>query len=217
MKTDNELRRDVEHELEWEPSVDERRIGVSVQDGIVTLTGEVSSYAERWKAERAVERVAGVKAIVNELQVHTPNEQSDVDLAKAAVEALKWNIMVPSDRIKVKVSRGWLTLAGEVDWHYQKGAAERAVRDLPGLKGVTNLIAVRPHVEPNDIKRKIEEAFKREALVDAENLTVEVSGSEVTLRGTVHSWAERREAEEAAWAAPGVTAVHNYLVVSEAA
>ena len=134
MKTDSELRRDVERELEWEPSVDERRIGVSVVDGIVTLTGEVGTYSERWKAERTAERVAGVKGIANELEVRTATERSDTDIAKAAVDAMKWNVMVPSDKITVKVSKGWVTLTGDVNWDYQRRAAERAVRDLPGVR-----------------------------------------------------------------------------------
>jgi osmotically-inducible protein OsmY len=214
--TDSELRRDVELELEWEPSVDERRIGVSVLDGIVTLTGEVRSYAEKWKAERTVERVAGVRGIVNEIEVRAETERSDIDMAKAAADALSWNVMVP-DRVKVRVERGWLSLTGEVNWDYQRRAAERAVRNLPGVRGITNLISVQPPVQPRDVKERIEETFKREALLDASRITVEVAGSEVTLRGRVRSWAERHEAEKAAWAAPGVSAVHNLISVEPAA
>jgi osmotically-inducible protein OsmY len=217
MKSDSELRRDVERELEWEPSVDERRIGVSVVDAIVTLTGDVRSYGEKWRAERAVERVAGVKGIANELEVKSASERSDTDIAKAAVDALKWNVMVPSDDVKVKVQNGWITLTGDVRWDYQRRSAEKAVRDLPGVRGLTNLITIRPRVEPEDVKRKIEETFKREAILDASHITVQATGSEVTLRGSVRSWAERHEAEKAAWAAPGVTAVHNYITVSAAA
>jgi osmotically-inducible protein OsmY len=217
MKSDSELRRDVERELEWEPSVDERRIGVSVMDAIVTLTGDVRSYGEKWRAERAVERVAGVKGIANELEVKSASERSDTDIAKAAVDALKWNVMVPSDDVKVKVQNGWITLTGDVRWDYQRRSAEKAVRDLPGVRGLTNLITIRPRVEPEDVKRKIEETFKREAILDASHITVQATGSEVTLRGSVRSWAERHEAEKAAWAAPGVTAVHNYITVSAAA
>jgi osmotically-inducible protein OsmY len=217
MKTDNELRRDVERELEWEPSVDERRIGVSVIDGIVTLTGDVASYSEKWHAERAVERVSDVRGIANELEVKPTSERTDTDLAKAAVEALKWNVMVPSDNVTVKVQKGWLTLEGEVRWDFQRRAAERAVRDLPGVRGVSNLIRIKPRVEPEGVKRKIEDTFKREAVFDANRITVQVQGSEVTLLGSVRSWAERREAERAAWAAPGVTSVHNYISVAAAA
>jgi osmotically-inducible protein OsmY len=217
MKSDKQLRREVEQELEWEPSVDERRIGVAVVDGTVTLTGEVSSYGEKWRAERAVERVAGVHGIANELEVKAASERTEADIARAAVEALKWNVMVPSDNVTVKLSKGWLTLDGEVRWDYQRRAAERAVRDIPGVRGVSNLIKIKPRVEPHDVKQKIEETFKRGANLDANRVTVEAEGSEVTLRGTVRSWVERHEAEKAAWAAPGVTAVHNYITVSAAA
>jgi osmotically-inducible protein OsmY len=217
MKTDSELRREVERELEWEPSVDERRIGVAVVDGIVSLTGEVGSFGEKWRAERAVERVAGVRGIANELEVKLASERTDADIAKAAADALKWNVMVPSDKVTVKVSKGWLTLEGELRWDYQRRAAERAVRDLPGVRGISNLIRIKPRVEPQDVKEKIEETFKRVATLDANRITVQAEGSEVTLRGTVRSWVERHEAEKAAWAAPGVTAVHNYITVSAAA
>jgi osmotically-inducible protein OsmY len=217
MKTDSELRRDVERELEWEPTVDERQIGVSVVDGIVTLTGEVGSFSEKWHAERAVERVEGVRGIANELEVKTVSERTDTDIARAASDALKWNVMVPADKVTVKVEKGWLTLEGTVRWDFQRRAAEKAVRDLPGVRGISNLITIRPRVEPQDVKAKIEETFKREATIDANRVTVQVNGSEVTLRGSVRSWAERHEAEKAAWAAPGVTAVHNYITVSAAA
>jgi osmotically-inducible protein OsmY len=213
MKTDSDLRRDVERELEWEPSVDERRIGVAVVDGIVTLTGEVSSYSEKWRAERAVERVAGVRGIANEVDVKSTLERSDTDIAHMAVDALNSSVLVPADRVQVKVEGGWLTLTGEVTWDYERRAAERAVRDLAGIRGISNLITIKPRVEPVDVKRKIEETFKREAILDANNITVQVTGNEVTLRGSVRSWAERHEAEKAAWAAPGVKAVHNYITV----
>jgi osmotically-inducible protein OsmY len=216
MKTDIDLRRDVERELEWEPSVDERRIGVAVLDGIVTLTGEVGTYSEKWRAERAVERVAGVRGIANEIDVKSTLERSDTDIAKMAVDALESNVLVPADRIQVKTEGGWLTLTGEVPWDFQRRAAERAVRDLPGVRGISNLITIKPRVEPADVKRKVEETFKREAILDANNITVQVTGDEVTLRGSVRSWVERHEAEKAAWAAPGVRAVHNYITVRPA-
>lgn len=217
MKSDMELRHDVEQELEWEPSIDARRIGVTVADGIVTLTGVVGSYSERWKAERVVERLPGVKGIANDIVVEPTAQRSDTDIAKAAVDALKWNVLVPSDRIKVKVDNGWVRLTGEVNWDYQRRAAERAVRDLPGVKGITNLIAVVPGVAPEQVKKKIEEALTRGALMDAQGVEVDVSGSTVTLRGTVRSWVERREAETAAWAAPGVSEVRNEISVKAAA
>jgi osmotically-inducible protein OsmY len=213
MKSDNELRRDVERQLEWEPAVDERRIGVSVLDGVVTLTGEVPTYAQRWKAERTVERVEGVRGVVSELKVHLAADVSDTDVARAAVDALKGDITVPSDRIKVKVDKGWVTLTGEVNWDFERRAAERAVRNVRGVRGVSNLINIKSPVEPQNVKSMIEESFKREAALDARSIVVEVSGTEVTLRGTVRSWLERHEAEKAAWAAPGVTAVHNHITV----
>lgn len=217
MKTDSDLREDVLEELEWEPSVDERRIGVAVSDGIVTLSGEVTSFAEKWNAERAVERVEGVRGIANEIEVRLAGERSDTDIAKAAADALDWNSLVPSGAVTVRVENGWVTLRGEVEHDYQRRAAERAVRYLEGVRGVTNLITVTPKVEPTDIKREIQRTFQRQATVDAENVSVEVNGSEVVLRGKVRSWAERYEAERAAWSAPGVTSVRNYITVSAAA
>jgi osmotically-inducible protein OsmY len=214
-KTESELRRDVERELEWDPSIDERRIAVSVVDGVVTLKGEVSSYAEKWRAERAVERVAGVRAIANDLVVKTAAEWNDTDIAKAAADTLERNVLLPADSIKVRVQNGFVTLSGEVNWDYQRRAAERSIRDLNGVRGITNLITIRPRVEPHNVKQRIEETFKREAMLDAQNIQVDVSGSEVTLRGTVRTWLERREAEKAAWSAPGITKVHNLITVKE--
>ena len=217
MKDDNDLRRDVERELEWEPSVDERRIGVSVTEGIVTLTGEVGSYVEKWKAERTAERVEGVRGIANDLVVRSAAERSDTDIARAAADALRWNVVVPDDRVKVKVENGWVVLTGEVPWDYQRRAAERAVRSLQGVGGITDLIVVTPRAEPEKVKDRIEQTFKREAALDAKRITVQASGGEVTLRGSVRSWVERHEAEKAAWAAPGVRAVHNYITVEPVA
>ena len=162
---------------------------------------------------RAVERVAGVKAIANDIEVRTSNEHTDTAIARAAANALRWDVRVPDDRIKVTVEKGWLTLKGDVDWDYQRRAAEAAVRNLAGVRVISNLIAVRPHLQPTDVKKRIEDTFKRAAAYDAMQLSVEVSGGEVTLRGKVRSWAERHEAKKAAWAAPGVTAVHNYITV----
>jgi osmotically-inducible protein OsmY len=213
VKTDSELRRDVERELEYEPSIDHRRIGVAVVDGVVTLTGEAGSYAEKLKAERVAERVMGVRGIVNDITVKPPSQHSDIDIARMAVDALKWNVFVPSEKITVKVDNGWVILTGEVSWEYQRRAAERAVRNLPGVRAISNLITVKPRVEAKDVKARIEDAFKRTAAIDAQHITVEVNDTEVTLRGTVRSLAERYEAEKAAWSAPGVTAVHNEIEV----
>lgn len=216
MKDDNELREDVEAELEWEPSIDERRIGVAVVDGVVTLTGEVSSLTERWNAERAVERVAGVRGIANELEVKSTVGRSDTDIAEDAADALASNVVVPADRVKVKVRDAWVTLTGEVDWEYERRAAERVVRNIPGVRGISNLITIKPRVQPTDIKRRLEDTFKRQAAIDASRIRVVASDGEVTLRGSVPTWVERREAEKAAWAAPGVREVHNEITVDPA-
>jgi osmotically-inducible protein OsmY len=213
MKTDSELRRDVERELEWDPSIDARNIGVAAKNGVVTLTGYVSSYSDKWRAERIAKRVSGVTALANEIEVKLSNERTDPDIAEAARSALKADTRVPADRIKVIVERGWVTLEGTVDYYYQKSAAESDVRYLTGVKGVTNALVVTPKVSPTDIRMKIEEALKRSAQLDANRISVETEGSKVILSGTVRSWAEREEAEMAAWAAPGVTQVENKIKV----
>ena len=210
---DADLRHDAEAELAWEPSIDARGIGVAVEDGVVTLMGHVKTYVEKWKAERAVERVKGVRGIANEIEVQLVGEHSDSDIARAAVDALRLSTLVPDDRIKVKVERGLLTLSGDVSYDYQRRAAERAVRNLPGVRGVTNLIVIKPSVEPMNVQEGIEKSFERLAVLDASNVQVSVDGGVVTLRGTVHSWRERHEAEKAAWSAGGVSEVRNLITV----
>jgi osmotically-inducible protein OsmY len=217
--TDLELKKKVEDELNWEPSVNAAEIGVAVKSGIVTLSGNISSYWQKFSAERAAARVSGVKAVVNELEVRLPtsSERTDEDIARAAVNHLNWAVSVPADRIKVTVSKGWITLAGTVEWNYQRVAAENAVRHLIGVKGVSNLIEVKPQVSKGEVKAAIEAALKRSAELDASRITVEADGDRVILRGTVRSWAERNEAERAAWKAPGVRMVDNRITVGDIA
>jgi osmotically-inducible protein OsmY len=216
MKSDGEIERDVRDELQWDPDLNADDIAVSVKKGVVTLAGFVPSYTDRLEAEAAAKRVAGVLAVANDLEVRLPaiDQRPDPDIARDAVAALKTQLPISHDRIKVVVKDGWITLEGAVEWQYQKSTAESAVRKVKGAKGVTNVISVRPKVEAADLQRKILEAFKRNAEVDANRITVETHGSEVILGGTVRSWIEREEAERVAWSAPGVTRVEDRIVVS---
>jgi osmotically-inducible protein OsmY len=216
MKSDEELERDVRDEFKWDPVLDADDIAVSVKNGVVTLAGFVKRYSDRLEAEIAAKRVAGVKAVANDIEVRLPaiDQRPDPDIARDAVAALKTELPISYDRIKVVVRDGWVTLEGAVEWQYQKTTAENAVRKVKGVKGVTNVVTVKPKVEPSELKRKIMEAFKRNAEVDANRITVEANGSEVILKGTVRSWIEREEAERVAWSAPGITRVEDRIVIS---
>jgi len=216
MKTDPQLHKDVIEELCWDPQINEAEIGVSVKSGVVTLSGTVESFGQKHAAERAVERVAGVRAVAEELHVRpaTAHRQDDTDIAHAAVNALASNIEIPARKITVKVEGGWITLTGVVDWNFQRLAAEFAVRYLPGVKGLLNLVEVKPAVSPAEVKAKIDAALKRNAELDAERITVDAADGKVTLKGNVRSWTERVDAEHAAWAAPGVREVDDRLVVT---
>jgi osmotically-inducible protein OsmY len=214
--TDEDIQRDVQEELKWDTRVRPNEIGVAVKDGIVTLTGWVDSYLKKIAAEEDAHRVPGVKAVVNEIEVHLPGsaERTDADLAKAALNALKWDAGIPTDKIDVTISHGWVTLKGEVDYYFQKREAEHAVERLSGVRGVTNLLTVKPQPTPQDLKSQIEKALVRNAETDARRITVDVQGSKVILRGTVSAYAEKKAAEETAWSAPGVTEVDNRIIVS---
>jgi osmotically-inducible protein OsmY len=216
IRTDEAIQTDVLEELKWDTRVRPNEIGVAVKDGIVTLTGWVDSYLKKMAAEEAAHRVPGVKAVVNEIEVRLPGsaERTDHDLAKAVLNALRWDAAIPAGKVDVTVSQGWVTLKGEVEYAFQKRDAERAVQHLAGVKGITNLIVVKPPVSPTDLKQQIERALIRNAETDARRITVEVEGSKVILRGTVRSYAEKQAAEDTAWAAPGVTEVDNHIMVS---
>jgi osmotically-inducible protein OsmY len=215
MFQDKSVQEDVIRELDWEPAVRSTEIGVGVKDGIVTLSGVVDSHASKRAAERAAERVRGVKAVSSQLEVRPvgPAERSDADIAWAAVNSLVWNALVPSERISVSVTRGWIVLEGAVEYRFQKTAAENAVADLTGVVGVTNLIEVRPEVLPLELKEEIEAALKRCADVDAHSVIVEVEGDCARLWGSVGSLAQREAAERAVWSAPGLRELSNHLTV----
>jgi osmotically-inducible protein OsmY len=216
MKTDNQLQQDVLAEMKWEPSVHAARIGVEVKDGVVTLAGQVDSYAEKWNAERAAQRVKGVRALATELKVHITDlsKRTDGEIAGAAEKVLEWSLSLPVGAIRVMVEHGWITLNGSVDWQYQRQTAEESVRYMMGVVGISNLILIKPSVSATSVKAEIEAALKRTAVNDAKGIEVEVLGSDVTLSGTIHNWAERETATKSAWGMPGVRNVHDNMTIA---
>lgn len=215
-KTDSQLQHDVMAELEWEPAVDHADIGVAVNDGVVTLSGYVKNFTEKLAAEKAVRRVAGVRAIAEEIKVRlaSDSELADHEIAKRILDMIAWTVSIPNDAVKVKVEHGWVTLSGTVDWYFQSNEARKAAAKVSGVVGVSNLIEVKQHPAPADVKDRIVSAFKRQADLDAAAVTVITDGGTVKLSGKVHAWNERSIAERAAWSAPGVTRVEDHLTVS---
>ena len=215
MKTDRELQHDVLAELEWEPSLDASKIGVTADHGVITLSGTVRTYSERWRAESVSKRVFGVEAVANEIDVKLPDRitPDDANIAQRALSALDWNVAVPKGRVKVTVAQGWITLEGEVEWYYQKNAAEDAVRNLMGVRGITNALLLRPRLHAGEVKEKIEAALRRNAEIDAKHISVEAREGTIVLRGDVRSWAEHEDAIHAAWSAPGVVHVEDHIAI----
>ena len=215
MKSDTQIRDDVLAELRWDPAVNPTDVGVIVKDGNVTLTGHLSSFAQKYAADRAVQRVIGVRGVAVELDVRLPSshQRTDAEIAAAVERAIEWHTLIPTDKVHPKVEKGWVTLSGEAEWDYQRRAAEGAVRNLLGVTGVTNLITVKPRVKADIVEGRIREALERQANREAKKIEVGVAGTAVTLRGKVHSLAERHAAQGAAWSAPGVTRVINDILV----
>jgi len=213
---DAKLQQDVMNELNWDPSIHAEEIGVAVKDGVVTLSGMVRTYAEKLVAEKAAKRVRGVKAVAEDIEVKvtTSMKRNDTEIAKAAVDAQAWDVEVPHERIQLKVEDGWITLEGSVDWEFQRSAAARAVSNLLGVRGVTNLITLKRRLETTEIKRRLADAFKRNAELEAQSIQVDASDGRVVLRGKVHSWQQHDEATRVIWSAPGVMDVEDHLVVA---
>ena len=212
---DLQLRCDVEAELDWDNRLDSRQIGVAVKNGVVALSGYVGSYAEKRAAEEAVQSLSGVRAVANDIVIELPStaHRTDAEIAESVIAALQDNVAVPADQLRVFVRDGWITLEGEVVMWFQKSAAEAAVNALPGVKGISNNITINTDASVEDVKTKIEDAFRRRAQLDARNIRVTASGGTVTLEGEVHSWGERQQAESAAWQAPGVSRVVDRISV----
>lgn len=216
MKTDSQVQQDVHTELKWEPAVDATRIGVEVTDGIVTLAGHVDSYAEKWAAERAAQRVAGVSGLAVEIEVRLPgtSRREDADIARSAENVLAWSSFLPSDCVKVMVEDGWVTLTGQVAWDFERRGAASSIRQLLGVTGVSDQITLKPKEVTSVVKADIEAAIRRRVHQDAQMIFVDVKGTEVTLSGTSHSWSARDLASDAAWSAPGVRQVVDNIVVT---
>jgi osmotically-inducible protein OsmY len=215
MISDAEIKKNVEAELQWDPDIKTTDVAISVKSGVVALSGFVTNYTQKFQAEADVKRVVGVTGVANDIEVRLPNidKRPDPELARDAVTALQVQLPTSYGNIKVIVRDGWVTLEGATEWNYQKERAENAIRHLLGVNGVINSIIVKPKVSPIEVKRKIEEAFKRSAEIDANRITVEAYDGEVILKGTVHTWFERKEAERAAWSAPGVTKVQDKISI----
>ncbi len=215
MKTNNELQQDVLDELNWNPMLNASEIGVIVKDGVVTLTGKVDTYLKKIVAERTAKKVAGVKAVAMDIEIKLPNTRpDDTDIARAAINALKWHSSITEDKIKIEVDNGWVTLEGELNWPFQKDTAENCIEKLTGVRGISNLITIKPKADVKLIKDNIIKAFQRNAALEASKITVETEGDKVILKGTVHSWSEKNEAEKAAWNAPGVAHVEDNLLIA---
>ena len=216
MKNDQQLQQDVMDELKWDPILTASEIGVSVKNGVVTLSGYVNSYSKKIAAENAAKRVKGVSAIAEDINVRLglDDERTDTEIAEAALDALKWNVNVPDNKIKIKVENGWVMLEGDADWQYQKDAAANAVRDIAGVKGISNLIMLSPKADVSVVEKNIRRALQRSADIEANNIDIRTVGNKVIIKGKARSWAERREIERATWSSPGVTEIEDDLLIT---